>query len=677
MRSLAETGVVAIALLLAGCGLDADPGEAVPATTAQAATVEPVSPRIGDVFGGTRLHVVVSARVASIRIGGLLCDELVHVDENAVACTAPALPAGSYDVLVQEDAGAQRVLSRAYEAWHPTVAHPNARVFQSDRGVTSAGLTTRWRAGVVSEDVTAGARHLPVDGSGFFRLRSGRLLLVGGAPGGYADAVVNTVWYSDNGGAKWSVLLRNDPATKTRFKPGHTLGFVTHTDGGVPYAYVIGGDPFAPNGDVWRTPLDGDGKTWTKISTTAPTRTRVLSMVFSYRGALYIAGGQRSIDDVGSAVSTVFRSTDGGVTWTSLGDAPWAPRGMVLGQLPELDGKIHLVGGGAYDQDATKGTYYNDVWSFDGDTWTRVLANGHGQFAPARYQSIVKSGARLWIFNGARGVECDECEQASAYTTTDGKRWSAIGIDLPWGATHAQAALAVDDGILLTHGLQSRRLFKIVEHEGTTISKWQDQGKSGIVAAQRDPAQAPILDPAAFGRVPGVAFTGKQVLRLAAVEEGTPGGKFEVYVVAKTRNFDDFAESPVNAPGTILGNSTDSALGAFGFNGGRLRYVRWGAADWEATDASSALDDDRPRLLGVQHGPRAVKMFVGATQVAKKAVAASVYPSVGWDSIGGGFDGFDRSAFVVGAVVVVRPEQVSSTDFITHLAAWSKKWQTP
>lgn len=634
-----------------------------------------ISPDLGDTFGGGLVSLKVKGDVRGVRISDRECGNLVHIDETTVSCTAPQLPPGHHDVSIHDGHAWTVALPGRYEAWHPTVDFPDARVFQADRGITSSGNATRWRIGIASQNVKGASTIDPVDGSGLFQLASGRLILIGGAPAGHASDVVNTVWSSDDGGTTWNVLLDNDPATTTRFQPGHTMGFAVHTQDGVPYAYVIGGDPFAPNGDVWRTRLDGDGTAWTRISTSAPTASLALSMVFSYRGALYVAGGQHSIYDAGSAVSTVHRSTDGGVTWTSLGEAPWTPRGMVLGQLPVHDGLIYLVGGGAYDgvgEDGDQHTYYNDVWTFDGQTWRQVLGNGHDQFPAVRYHSLVESRGRLWIFNGVipGGVEV-----ASAHSSGDGRSWAPIGVDIPWSRTHAQAALAVSDGIVLTDGFQSPKMFKIVEHQGALVSSWADQGSAGLRVAQGDEPAKPILDTQAFGNVPGLVFTGAQSLRLSAVDSGAKDGVLETFVIGRTRTFRTDASLPMNAPSTIIGNGSESVWTGFGFAGGGLRYVQY-TNGWQATDAGDGFNDDRVRLFAAKHTATSVQLSAGGIDLgAPDTTDVSIAPWVGWDTIGAGYLGYDHAEMVVGAIVMLQPT-ASSPDLSAKLEKWSRKWGT-
>lgn len=186
---------------------------------------------------------------------------------------------------------------RTASNWLPTFSDPDARVYLADRGVTNASTATRQRTGVQSYGVPTVFSDLekadvPTDGQGFVELANGRFLLAGGAPQGHAVEVVNTIWYSDDRGRTWDVLLADAPGSSTRPSRAHAFGFFTHTVSGTEYVYWVGGDPFTPTGDVFRS-SDG-GSTWTRISTTCPTSGLALYLYGVLDGVLYIMGGRRA-----------------------------------------------------------------------------------------------------------------------------------------------------------------------------------------------------------------------------------------------------------------------------------------------------------------------------------------------------------------------------------------------
>lgn len=538
--------------------------------------------------------------------------------------------------------------------WSPLDAYPDARYFRADTGVTSAGSVIRARAGVVAEGTGVLEPDLsltlaPLDGQGFFRLTSGRLLLVGGAPSGNAGARVNTVWSSDDDGATWAELLANEgQGTETRFACGHSQGYVTHNG----YAYVIGGDPFDPNGEVWRTALAGDGTTWTLVGSSAPTSTLRIFLYWSQGGNLYVAGGQTDMSEPSSAVSTVWRSTDDGANWTSLGDAPWDARGIISGPLPVLDGVAYLIGGGAYDLEGTSDIFFDDVWSFDGSTWTEVLATGHGQFNGVRYHTPIAHDGMLAFFNGSPSVGT---EHARGYASNDGGvTWHYLGDQneyAPWGNTHAAAAVELPDRILITHGFQSDNIYAITLHSGALASSWVDQGSDGLTATQGTDANKPVVDTSGAS---ALIFTREQWMTFAAIDSNAVD-TWSFYFVASTLNTDSSADSPTAPPCCVIGNNDagGSVVNGFGFSGGSLRYVQY-SGGYQTSDEGSTYNDDTPHVFGVVHTSGSVKLYVDGVQVLDDTTGVGFFPGTGWKSIGASYGNSGKGALRLFAIVAVK-----------------------
>lgn len=173
---------------------------------------------------------------------------------------------------------------------------------------------------------------------------------------------------------------------------------------------------------------------------------RCLFMVGNIGEDIYLMGGQTSLYDESTAIADVWRSLDGGVSWTQLDDPPWSGRGMVY-RPQEVDGALVLVGGGRYDD--TDGVAFNGVYAFDGAVWTTVLPDGHAQWQATYYNAVAALDGRLWLFDGFTGTE--ELQRA-LYSDDAGATWS----EYPGGSggvpSHADDVLAVDDRILRVSG---------------------------------------------------------------------------------------------------------------------------------------------------------------------------------------------------------------------------------
>jgi len=555
-------------------------------STGVAPSITSITPDLGDTFGGARITITGTNFSGSISVnfGATPATSFEVVSTTTIRAVAPAKTAGTYTVFVSNESGTATLVN-AYEAWHPTTDYAAARVYQADQEVTSSGSATRHRMGVQCQDMGVSALDptdiAPLDGIGFVELANGRFLLAGGAPSGHANAVVNTIWYSDDRGKTWSVLLANAAGSATRPAPAHTFGFFTMTISGTEYVYWLGGDPFTPTGDVFRS-ADG-GSTWSRISTSCPTSGLALFNYGILNDVIYVMGGQTSIDDTGVVSATVYKSIDYGVTWTTVGAAPWNGRGAQLGRLPELDGKLWIVAGARYHSTDVV-SWYNDVWTWNGTDWTEVLADGHGQFAKRRYHSVVVYNNRLWMFNGSTcdGVTID-ADTTSAYYSSDGITWTAWSDSFSWGDTHAQSAIATSTGIYLTEGFQSARLHTIKEHTGALVSGWADQGSDALDLSQSTTGKKPILDPAGFstsyGSKSGLVFTRGQLLGLASPDRGNAGGVYEAYAVVRTLNFDETSAEGTNPPATIVGATNGSSWNNFGVTSSTLTIT-------DATNAS-------------------------------------------------------------------------------------------
>lgn len=296
----------------------------------------------------------------------------------------------------------------------------------------------------------------PRDGAQMVQLASGRVLMIGGwspyDPWGAGDRITNEVWASDDAGVTWSLLLPHDPdppesGPGARFPPAHTIGVTTYRGNAV----VMGTDPnvLPYLGEVWHE--SDDGETWTRVTTDAPTAGRCLFMVGTLGDDLYVMGGQTNEYIESTALADVWRSTDGGLTWTELATPPWSGRGMVYRPV-EHDGQLVVVGGGRYDD--TDPVAFNGVFAFDGATWTTVLPDGHTQWEATYYNALATLDGRLWLFNGFTGTE--ELVRA-LYSDDGGLTWSESPGGSGGVASHADAVVALEDRVLRVSGSLSER----------------------------------------------------------------------------------------------------------------------------------------------------------------------------------------------------------------------------
>lgn len=656
------------------------------ATSRRASSASPpvlvsLAPDLGCIYGGATLCLAITGTANAATIGGTACTGVEQVGP-VLYVVAPAKDAGTYDVQVSGPGGASNVLTAAYEAWHPTTSIAAARVYQSDRGITSAGSATRYRAGTWGADRRVGGASQSTDGQGILELASGRLILAGGAPGGNHFLAVNTIWSSDDRGKTWAVLLADGAPSSTRPHRGHTFPFFLMTIAGTDYVYWIGGEWDALNGDVFRIPasaldVGGDPNTpWERVSTTAPTATYGVMAFGVLDGVIYMFGGWTGITDSDTASNLGFKSLDYGATWTAMGAQPWTSRGGQLQAMPEKDGKLWLVSGANYH--TTTHVFRDDVWSFDGATWTEELATGHGQFLPRRYHSVlIDVDGVFWMINGSTldGVTLAG-DTSNIHTSPDGATWTALGgqqaAEWAMHLSHAQAAVSTSAGVIVADGYASDKVFAFERCSGALASAWADQGSGAKHLAQATDAAKPIVVPGAMGEQPGLAFTGAQVMTLAAPDRGIAGGHYEAWFVGRTSATETVMNTGCSPPNTIIGAVNASGYNEFGFYQGELDYVLW-APGYTPRRRGVGNNDDVARLYGATHALHDLRFYVGSVQQGATVTTDDFDTTyTGFDSVGAGYQTNDFASAMLGAVVVLR--EASGVAFRAKLALWALKW---
>jgi hypothetical protein len=168
-----------------------------------------------------------------------------------------------------------------------------------------------------------------------------------------------------------------------------------------------------------------------------------------------VMGGQAFQVDPTTAFNDVYRSTDGGVTWTQLANAPWSPRGMVYRPV-EHDGKLLVVGGGRYADLPYAPDSYNGVFAFDGTNWETVLPDGHHEFEASFYNPVISLRGRLWLFNGFNPEQNTEFARA-VYSDNNGSSWSTFSGGAGGATSHADSLTVAGNRIIRVSGSFNER----------------------------------------------------------------------------------------------------------------------------------------------------------------------------------------------------------------------------
>lgn len=346
-----------------------------------------------------------------------------------------------------------------------------AVVMEAPMGAPDIAKTMKWSYGKFVQGqadfvlATAAAAWPQMDGAAmlapttvpFIYILGGWTPFPGSFPG--PSQVTNQIWRAPTANvAAWTEIAAFDAAPPTtgptaRWTPRHTAGWLVHTHAGTEYLYTIGSDIFNGGGlgtsDVWRAEVlpTGDLGPWVRLTDAAPWGPRVLHMVASFAGKLYVMGGQTDANNAATALDDVWQSSDGGATWVQLANAPWAARGMSYDPVV-LGGKLWLVGGGAYDAVPGNRQFHNDVWSFDGATWTQVLADGLAPWTPRQYVNVVVLEGALTVVDGFDNTLANVSD---LWRSFDGVTWHKRTIT-PWAASHANGCCVPPSLGLLVRG---------------------------------------------------------------------------------------------------------------------------------------------------------------------------------------------------------------------------------
>lgn len=311
---------------------------------------------------------------------------------------------------------------------------------------TETGTGYRWV--LATEDVGVPWR----DGAGALAFAGSMYLLGGWNPydrSHFPCITTNEVRRSGDG-VSW-VAVKTNTFDDTHFDAArdwegrHTFGRVIHGDA----MWIVAGD--ANQGyyqhDVWRS---RDGHAWECVATCPPWAPRVLSIVCSFAGRIWVMGGQRMpamvADDQTEFYDDVWCSADGEAWQQVATDGPlWAPRGMI-DQAVVFQERMWILGGGTYDTpDVPERRYYNDVWSTgDGARW-RCHARS-APWAPRQYHHAAVWDDQLWVFGGYANRDLDD-----VWHSGDGANWRELP-GTPWAPRHACSVWVYDDALWVGFG---------------------------------------------------------------------------------------------------------------------------------------------------------------------------------------------------------------------------------
>ncbi len=268
--------------------------------------------------------------------------------------------------------------------WHcSAVTLPDGSIVMTG-GSDGANMNDTWRSadkGVTWVQQSASAAWVARHAHSTVALPDGSIVLTGG---GSDTGYQNDTWRSADKGATWTLVNESSGWSERGY---HTT--VVLPDGSI---VLMGGESpgyYNLQNDVWRS-VDR-GETWVLQTADAawPERYGLTSLALP-DGTLVMMAGASAI--IGPRNDT-WRSTDKGVTWTSLPNAPWENRQYTDGVVMP-DGTMILTGG-------KPGGYLNDTWaSTDGGSTWRIVNMSSGWPVRSSHKTVALPDGSIVLLGG-------------------------------------------------------------------------------------------------------------------------------------------------------------------------------------------------------------------------------------------------------------------------------------
>ncbi len=289
-------------------------------------------------------------------------------------------------------------------------------------------------------EVTLHAPFAGRDGAGALVFNGKMWLLGGWNPEDkiHFPRICNSEVWSSTDGLAWHL---ENPAAP--WEGRHTAGYIVHMN----RMWIVGGDPLQGHyqNDVWNSE---DGIHWRLVTDDVPWRNRVVHYVLAHDSRIWVIGGQ-SLPQFAAADENFYNdvwNSEDGLNWTCVTEhAPWAPRGMIGGNVV-FQNRMWILGGGTYDTPTTPDRlFYNDAWSSaDGVDWVRHIE--HAPWESRQYHDIAVFDEKMWVMEGTTNRNRNDVHYSS-----DGVNWRELP-NTPWAPRHASSVFAYEDAMWMVAG---------------------------------------------------------------------------------------------------------------------------------------------------------------------------------------------------------------------------------
>jgi hypothetical protein len=206
--------------------------------------------------------------------------------------------------------------------------------------------------------------------------------------------------------------------------------------------WIMGG--WTPNrvNDVWSS---DDGVNWTGATPRAPWSDRNLHRVVAFNHKMWLLGGGTDAH----ALADVWASDDGENWACVIERAPWEPRASASAVV--FDGRMWLIGGHTNTLRDKTNTHYSDVWSSDdGKRWTCITRDA--PWGRRSMHSSVVFKDRLWVMGGGLYHDVND-NRSDVWNSPDGVRWERVVAEAPWVRRRFHESVVHDDAIWVAGGV--------------------------------------------------------------------------------------------------------------------------------------------------------------------------------------------------------------------------------
>jgi len=282
-----------------------------------------------------------------------------------------------------------------------------------------------------------------------------------------ASLSYDSSWHSWDGGVTWAFRCLLPQKV-------HTPAVIHSNDG---YTYLIGGDYLNTSDERAKVFKTKDFRIYETVNSNSPFRNRVLHAGVEFNDTLYVGGGQKyTLNIVDSVYTDLWKSGDGGVTWTLVSNSLTHMGKNISGAFIVFDGRMYIVSGGQYDNTPANKTFDRAVYSTtDGLNWTNI---GNIPFQGLQYPNIGVWDGRLWLAGGFHGATTSNID-STAFMDKSGT-WHVYLPPTRPTANHASSMIVYKDRLIKTLGNVTNEIWSLRRYKDKYFESTPNYSSIGV-----------------------------------------------------------------------------------------------------------------------------------------------------------------------------------------------------